>query len=310
MDMNNLGLKKPTSSAFKQTMTLLAAYVLRERTSLSDEETKGYIRNCLRSIYNEHDVDALLQTSRFSKTAGAIVLKKSEWIIQSTNLTQPGDVSKMMDGFIRASGNEQFLDFHGPYEIKYFQIQTGKPAEPTCIALVFGPHPEQFDPHLIDAASIEMSRDNPEGAARLLRRAADQGMARAQYNLGILLYDGSIPKDLVQAVKLFESAAAQDYPDAVYMLAFMRENGYGCIKDLQYAFELYKKGASLNEPDSQCKVALLLLDADLQRKAGVSYRNEGWNFVRANHDESRRLLREAGSQGHTLARRILNSLGV
>lgn len=144
---------------------LLATYILRELTTPSEEEAKNYLLNCLRSIYPQNDVDALLRRSR---------------IDQCTNLTQSGDVSKMMDDFIRGSGNEQFLDFPTHYEIKYFQIQTGKPAEPTCIALVFGPDPEQFDPHLVDAASIAASQGDTQNAARLLRRAQEQGVIQGQ----------------------------------------------------------------------------------------------------------------------------------
>jgi len=281
---------------------LLATYVLRERTRPSGEEAKDYVRTCLRSIFDEQAVDAFLYTKACRPAENGGYLFR-------TNLMRPGDVFEMMDGFIRHTGNEQFLDFPARYEIKYSQVQTGKPAEPTCIALVFGPDPEQFDPHLIDAASIRQSQGNFEEAARLLRPAAEQGMAQAQYNLGIQLYEGrGIPKDFAQAVQWFQSAATQDYANAVYMLAFMRENGYGCVKDLRAAFELYKRGANLNEADSQCKLALLLLDAHLQRDADVSYRNEGWNFVPADHDKARVLLLEASGQGHALARRVLNSL--
>ena len=298
---DNQGKATPESPA-EAPKELLAAYVLRQRTTPAKEELVNGLRKCIRSHYNPQAVDAFL-------AAKACVPVKDGGLLFSTSLAKPGDVRKKMDGYIRATGNEQFLDFPGRYEIDYYQTSSGQPPEPSCIALVFGPDPEEFDPHLIDAASIYMRDGDFQNAARLLRRGAEQGIAQAQYNLGVLLYQGSgVAKDFAQAIQWFRRAAAQDYANAVYMLAFMCENGYGCVRDLPTALDLYKRAAALEEPDSQCKLAQLLLDATLQEKAGVAFRSQGWDFVAADHAEAKRLLHEACNRDHQYSQDILAQL--
>ena len=61
--------------------------------------------------------------------------------------------------------------------------------------------------------------------------------------------------------------------NATYNLAFMRENGYGCTKDINKAFELYQVAASQHEPDLQCMCGLLMLDKHFAGRNLVS------NFV-------------------------------
>ena len=52
-------------------------------------------------------------------------------------------------------------------------------------------------------------------AAGLFRKAADQGFAEAENNLGVLYANGEgVKKDLKQAKKWFEKAAAQGHPAA------------------------------------------------------------------------------------------------
>ena len=178
------------------------------------------------------------------------------------------------------------------------------------IGIALGLDPEPIDPHLIEAASIHMSQGDFDSAARLLRRAADQGMAQAQYNLGIFFYNGrGVQKDLGHAVYWFRKAAAQDYPNAVYMLAFMSENGLGYSKDLPSAFALYRQAASLQESDSQGKLALLMLDRDFQAMTGVRYREEGWDFVPPNHAEAKRLLKLSRNSENGVSERLLAMLG-
>ena len=47
------------------------------------------------------------------------------------------------------------------------------------------------------------------------RKAAEQGHAEAQYNLGIMLHTGDgIPQDKAQGVQWLRKAAAQGYPEA------------------------------------------------------------------------------------------------
>jgi len=154
------------------------------------------------------------------------------------------------------------------------------------------------------------SEGEVEQAAVWYRRAAEQGVAHAQFNLAVLLHNGhGVEQNFVAAVEWYEKAAGQGYLNAVYNLAFMRENGYGCARDLGAAFHLYESAANQKEPDSQCKVALLLLDEDMQARAGFPYRREGWDFVPKDHERARRLLKEAAKNRNKISQETLAILG-
>jgi TPR repeat protein len=63
-----------------------------------------------------------------------------------------------------------------------------------------------------------VAQDKAE-AVRLYRLASAQGLARAQYNLGIMLEEGDgVAQDQVEAVRLFRLAAAQGHANATAAL--------------------------------------------------------------------------------------------
>ena len=58
------------------------------------------------------------------------------------------------------------------------------------------------------------------------RKAADQGHAVAQYNLGTVFYNGiDVARDYEEAARWFSKAAAQGDADAQARLNTMRESG-------------------------------------------------------------------------------------
>ncbi len=118
-----------------------------------------------------------------------------------------------------------------------------------------------------------------------------------------------VDQNFAEAVRWYEAAAKQGYLNAIYNLAFMYENGYGCTKDFRLALQLYESAANKGENDSLCKLALLLLDEQLQAQAGVQYRREGWNFVPADSARSKLLLKQAAENGDEMAAEILADLG-
>ena len=53
-------------------------------------------------------------------------------------------------------------------------------------------------------------------AVKWFRKAAEQGLAAAQYNLGVMFFNGQgVPNDYVHALKWFNLAAIQGHKDAV-----------------------------------------------------------------------------------------------
>ena len=74
-------------------------------------------------------------------------------------------------------------------------------------------------------------------ALGLYRKAADQGHALAQFNLGVIYYSGEgVARDVPAAVDLFRSAAEQGNAGAQFNLALMYFNADGVPRDLVQAY--------------------------------------------------------------------------
>jgi TPR repeat protein/uncharacterized RDD family membrane protein YckC len=81
-------------------------------------------------------------------------------------------------------------------------------------------------------------------AAELYQKAADQGNAFGQNNLGWLYRNGEgVPKDLGKAAELYQKAADQGNVLGQNNLGWLYQNGEGVPKDLGKAAELYQKAA-------------------------------------------------------------------
>jgi len=69
-------------------------------------------------------------------------------------------------------------------------------------------------------------------AVEWFRKAADQGHALAQYNLGSMYLSGQgVPQDYAEAVKWYRKAADQGFAPAQYNLGLMYDNGQGVPQD-------------------------------------------------------------------------------
>jgi len=67
---------------------------------------------------------------------------------------------------------------------------------------------------------------------------ADQGGSAAQFNLGLLYYDGKgVPQDFGQAAVWFERSAEKDYPKAQRNLGEMYASGQGIKRDYVQAYK-------------------------------------------------------------------------
>ena len=73
-------------------------------------------------------------------------------------------------------------------------------------------------------------------ALREFRPLAEQGDADAQFNLGLMYYNGlGVPQDYKTAVKWYTLAAEQGVVDAQYNLGWMYYKGQGVSQDYVYA---------------------------------------------------------------------------
>ena len=82
-------------------------------------------------------------------------------------------------------------------------------------------------------------------AVRWYRRAAEQGVAKAQYNLGVMFDDGEgVPQDDAEAVRWYRRAAEQGVATAQYNLGVMFDDGEGVPQDYAQAHKWYNLAAS------------------------------------------------------------------
>ncbi|MDD4887874.1 MAG: tetratricopeptide repeat protein, partial [Thiomonas sp.] len=95
-------------------------------------------------------------------------------------------------------------------------------------------------------------------AASWFRKAADQGDARAQCNLGLRYYNGQgVPQDYAQAASWYRKAADQGYARAQYNLGVLYDNGQGVPQDYAQAASWYRKAADQGDARAQCNLGVL-----------------------------------------------------
>ena len=81
--------------------------------------------------------------------------------------------------------------------------------------------------------------------ARLTRSFAEQGYARAQFNLGVLFYEGHcVPQDYQEALKWSRKAAQQGFALAQRHLGLMYAKGKGVPQDVTRAYMWFNFAAA------------------------------------------------------------------
>ena len=100
---------------------------------------------------------------------------------------------------------------------------------------------------------------DPAQARALLARAAQSGSAEAEFQLGVMLANGTGgPQDDVGARAMFEKAAAQNHPDALQWMGVFAQSGRGGPQDSAAAKSYYERAAALG--NTEAKAALKQLD--------------------------------------------------
>jgi len=102
-------------------------------------------------------------------------------------------------------------------------------------------------------------RQSATEAARWYRKAAHQGVAEAQYVLGILHENGSIGDrpDAAEAAHWYRKAADQGYVEAQYKLGLAYEDGSGVKKDATKMVHWYRKAADQGFAGAQFRLGFL-----------------------------------------------------
>jgi len=103
--------------------------------------------------------------------------------------------------------------------------------------------------------SGQLLDNDPELAAGWFFRAAEQGYADAQFNLGLMYANGEgVPQDMTQAAELFKKAAEQGHVDAQNNLGAMYFTGDGMARDEQKAIEWFEKAAAQGNEDARANL--------------------------------------------------------
>ena len=88
------------------------------------------------------------------------------------------------------------------------------------------------------------------------RKAADQGYALAQTNLGVMYAQGrGVPQDYAQAMQWYRKAADQGIAHAQYNLGVMYAQGQGVAQDYAQAVQWYRKLPSRATPRRKTTLA-------------------------------------------------------
>lgn len=138
------------------------------------------------------------------------------------------------------------------------------------------------------------TRRNFGEGVKWMRKAAEQGLARAQRGLGRMYYNGqAVPKDLVESARWVRKAADQGEAEAQWILGCLYLGGFGVRKDPAEGVEWLRKAAEQGDADAQG----ILAD---QYEAGVG--------VAKSRVEAYRWYSLAAAKGSEAARRNLGSL--
>ena len=129
-------------------------------------------------------------------------------------------------------------------------------------------------------------RDDTEMVERL-RRAADEGVAAAQFDLGVMYANGDgVPQDEEEAAKWFRLAAEQGDADAQFALGVMYGSGRGVRQDDSEAVKWFRRAAEQGDANAQFALGVMC---------------ESGRGVRQDHSEALKWYRHAADQGNAEA---------
>ena len=95
-------------------------------------------------------------------------------------------------------------------------------------------------------------------AASVSRAHAEQGDAKAEFDLAFMYYHGrGVPQDYTEAVYWCRKAADQDYAKAQFELGRMYQDGKGVPQDYIEARRWYLKTAEQGDPNSESALGYL-----------------------------------------------------
>ena len=93
----------------------------------------------------------------------------------------------------------------------------------------------------LDEGEAAYNAGNYQKALEIFKPLAEQGDARAQYNLGVVYDEGEgVPQDYTEAIKWYRLAAEQRFFLAQYNLGVKYDDGEGVPQDYTEALKWYR----------------------------------------------------------------------
>ncbi len=136
----------------------------------------------------------------------------------------------------------------------------------------------------MDEALAAIETGDYAAAVAELRPLAEQGVVEAQRSLGLLYFEGiGVPRDAVEAARLFRLAAELGDADAQVYLGGLHQSGDGVPQDFEEALQWFGLAAEQGHPGAQ-------------RRLGDAY--SYGHGVEQDHEEAVRWYRLAARQGH------------
>jgi TPR repeat protein len=123
--------------------------------------------------------------------------------------------------------------------------------------------------NLMALASSGGAAFDPARARALLERAAQGGSAEAEFQLGLMLANGTGgPRDDVAARAMFEKAAAQGHAEALDWMGTFAQGGRGGPQDSDAAKSYYERAAAAGNADAKAALERLKCPYVLKDKSG------------------------------------------
>jgi TPR repeat protein len=131
------------------------------------------------------------------------------------------------------------------------------------------------------------------------RKAAEQGLAEGQYELGLLYYGGhGVQKDYAKILDWVAKAACQGYSTAQNSLGQMYQSGSGVPRDIEQALAWFRKAAGQQDDGAQ----------SAQTHLGDMYSNG--TDVPQDYDQARLWYGKAAGHGDSYAKTKLQALNI
>jgi TPR repeat protein len=152
-------------------------------------------------------------------------------------------------------------------------IGSGGPRDPAKAQELFTRAAEAGNPrgvlNLLALAASGGPPFDPAQARALLQRAAQSGAAEAEFQLGVMLANGTGgPQDDVAARAMLEKAAAQNHPEALQWMGVFAQGGRGGPQDSAAAKSYYERAAALGNEEAKAALKRLACPYVLKDKTG------------------------------------------